>query len=202
MPRSHIATLLILVTSFSLLLGGCLGRNDAIPPMVGIREPKNGTTNTSSDLRIVGYAMDDQGIEAVRVNGVDLLSSAVYAGERGKRFVEFAFAMPNLSDGLSTSKIEVEDVTGRKAVLNYDLQIDNEPPTLDIVAFERRSNGRIAVEGIARDNLRVSAITMNNVPVQFTPAQEHRFELNLPAGDPDVVVVEDGAGNRIERTLD
>jgi hypothetical protein len=185
-----------------LLLSGCLGRSDAIPPMVGIREPKNGTTNASNDLRIVGYAMDDQGVEAVRVNGVDLLDSAVYAGERGKRFVEFAFAMPNLNDGLSTSRIEVEDVTGRKAVLNYDLQIDNEPPTLEIVAFERRENGRIAVEGVARDNLRVSGITINNVPVQFTPATEHRFELNLPAGDPDVVLVEDGAGNRIERVLE
>jgi hypothetical protein len=195
--RPTLAALLLAAT-----LTGCMGRDDALAPVVAIREPKSGTTRTTEDLRIVGYAMDDEGVDAIVVDGTDLLSFDVYAGERGKRFVEFAFTIPDLRDGETTSRITVRDVSGRSSTLLHTLRIDTTPPTLELTAVTALGDGRLRVEGIARDDVAVSAIRIDEVPLQFAPAPEHRFSLDVEAGPDARVVVEDSAGNRIARSLE
>ena len=185
----------------ALLVGGCLGRDDALAPLVAIREPKSGTTRTTEDLRIVGYAMDDEGVAEIRVDGTDLLAYDVYASERGKRFVEFAFTIPDLRDGETTTRIVVTDVEGRQATLRHELRIDTTAPTLELTAVTDLGDGRLRVEGTARDDVAVSAIRIDDVPLQFPPSTEQRFSLDVQAGPDATVVVEDSAGNLASRAL-
>ena len=195
-PRTGVSLLLL-----ALVTAGCLGRDDALAPIVAIREPKSGTTRTTEDLRIVGYAMDDEGIAEIRVDGTDLLSYDVYASERGKRFVEFAFTIPDLDDGETVTRIVVVDAEGRQATLEHSLRIDTTPPTLELTAVTAVGEGILRVEGIARDDVAVNAIRIDDVPLQFSPSEEHRFSLDVRAGPDASVVVEDSAGNRVARSL-
>lgn len=194
-----LATVLLLGT---VLLSGCsVGRDDALAPLVAIREPKSGTTRTTEDLRIVGYAMDDEGVAEVVVDGTDLLGFDVYASERGKRFVEFAFTIPDLRDGETTTRIVATDVSGRSSTLLYTLRIDTTPPTLELTSVQDLGSGRLRIEGVARDDVAVSSILIGGIPLQFAPTAEHRFSLDVTSGPDTTVVVEDSAGNRLERAL-
>ena len=169
--------------------------------MLSIREPRSGATSTSANLRIAGYAMDDDGIAAIRVDGVDLLASSAYAGERGKRLVEFFFTIRDLSDGDVTVTIEAEDTTGRVTVLPYRLRLDGTPPTLEIAAVTALGGGRLRVEGVVRDNTTITSVRINDVPLQFTPGPEVAFRVDVadvPGGE---IVVEDAAGNVTRQAL-
>jgi hypothetical protein len=186
----------------TLLAAGCdVGRDDALAPLVAIREPKSGTTRTTENLRIVGYAMDDEGLASIVVDGTDLLDFDVYAGERGKRFVEFAFTIPDLRDGETTTRIVATDVTGRSSTLLHTLRIDTTPPTLELTTVAPLDDGRLRVEGVARDDVAISVIRIAGVLLQFAPAPEHRFSLDVVADGGAVALVEDSAGNRVERAL-
>ncbi len=182
-------------------LSGCLARSDAVAPMVAIREPKAGTTRTTQDLRIVGYAMDDSGIQEIRVDGTDLLDFDVYRSERGKRFVEFAFTIPDLTDGETTTRIVATDVHGRQTTLLHTLTIDTTPPTLELTSVTTLGDGRTRIEGVARDDVAVSAIRIDGAPLQFVPAPEHRFSIDVALAADAEIEVEDSAGNTIRRPL-
>lgn len=192
----------VAVVLFAMLLSSCsVGRDDALAPLVAIREPKSGTTRTTENLRIVGYAMDDEGIAEIVVDGTDLLGFDVYATERGKRFVEFAFTIPDLSDGETTTRIVATDLSGRSSTLLHTLRIDTSPPTLELTAVQDLGDGRLRVEGVARDDVAVNTIRLGGVPLTFAPTDEHRFSLDVVADANATVVVEDSAGNRLERAL-
>ena len=182
-------------------LAGCVQRGDSLAPMVSIREPRSGATSTSANLRIAGYAMDDDGIAAIRIDGVDLLATSAYAAERGKRLVEFFFTIRDLSDGDVTVTIEVEDMTGRTTVLPYRLRLDGTPPTLELTSVTSLGGGRLRVEGVVRDNTAVTSVRINDVPLQFTPGPEVAFRVDVadvPGGE---IVVEDAAGNVTRQVL-
>lgn len=194
-------TLITVVVLFGFLLAGCDGRGDAMAPQVAIREPRSGATSTTEDLRIIGYASDDEGIHAIRIDGVNLLTTPAYADEYGKRLIEFFFTIRNLSDGAVTVMIEAEDVRGQVTVLPYRLILDSTPPTLDITSVTSLSNGRLRIEGVARDNTLVTSILINGIPLAFTPAPEHSFRVDVIPVDGGEVVVEDAAGNVIRRSI-
>jgi len=193
------------VTSALLALAGvlsaCVERGDAMPPTVAIREPRSGTTSTTENLRIVGYAFDDAGIAAVRVDGVDLLATPAYASERGKRLIEFFFTIRDLTDGDVTVLIEAEDTQGRVTVMPYRLRLDSTPPTLELTAVTPLGSGRLRVEGIARDNTLVISVLINGIPLAFTPAPEYAFRVDVADVADGEVVVEDAAGNVTRRPL-
>jgi hypothetical protein len=184
-----------------LLAGACVQRGDSLAPMLSIREPRSGATSTSENLRIAGYAMDDDGIVAVRVDGVDLLANPAYASERGKKLVEFFFTIRDLRDGDVTVTIEAEDSTGRVTVLPYTLRLDGTPPSLELTSVTSLGGGRLRVEGIVRDNTAVASVRINDVPLQFTPGPEYAFRVDVadvPGGE---IVVEDAAGNVTRQAL-
>jgi hypothetical protein len=184
-----------------LSAAGCVNRGDAMSPMVSIREPRSGATSTTATLRIVGYALDDEGIAAIRVEGSDLLAESIYAGERGKRLVEFAFTIQDLRDGDVTIMIEVEDVGGRVTALPYRLRLDSTPPELDLSGVTPIGGGILRVEGTVRDNTMVSSVRINDVPLQFTPAPEFSFRVDVADVEGGEIVVEDAAGNVTRRPL-
>ncbi len=192
-----VTALLVLV----LLGTGCLQRSDSLAPMLSIREPHSGATSTSANLRIVGYAMDDDGIAAIRVDGVDLLATSAYASERGKQLVEFFFTIRDLSDGDVTVTIEAEDLHGRVSVLPYRLRLDGTPPTLELTSVTSIGGGRVRVEGVVRDNTAVTSVRINGVPLQFTPTSEYAFRVDVADVQDGEVVVEDAAGNVTRRPL-
>lgn len=170
-------------------------------PIIAITEPRSGTTRNSENLRISGYALDDSGIASIRVDGVDLLENEFYAPERGKGLVQFAFTKPNLADGELTLVLDATDVAGRTTTLKYVLTLDATPPTVELSRVESAAGGRVLVEGVARDNMRLSSIRINGVPLAFTPGSEFAFSVlveSVPGGE---VVVEDSAGNVTRRPL-
>jgi hypothetical protein len=194
-------TLLVLGVLFSPLLVGCSGRGDAMAPMVAIREPRSGATSSAENRAIIGYAFDDEGIHAIRVNGLNLLSNPAYASEYGKRLVEFRFFMTNGSEGDYSVTIEAEDTRGNVTVLPYQLILDSTPPTLDFISVVNLSNGRKRIEGVARDNTLVTSVLINGVPLAFTPAPEHTFRVDVATVDGDEVVVQDAAGNIVRKRI-
>lgn len=170
-------------------------------PVIAITEPRSGTTRSSDNLRISGYAMDDSGVASIRVDGAEILSDARYASERGKRLVQFAFTKPNLTDGELTLLLEVTDVTGRTTLERYVLTLDATPPTVELTKVESIGSGKLRVEGVARDNMRLSSIRINGVPLAFTPTAEYAFSVDVDAVEGGQVVVEDSAGNVTARNL-
>lgn len=178
-----------------------MSRSDSMPPMIAITEPRSGTTRTSDDLRISGYALDDAGVASIMVDGADLLADGLYASERGKRLVQFAFTKPNLRDGELTLNLQVTDIHGRSTKERYVLTLDATPPSVELTKVESIGGGKLRVEGVAKDNMRVSSIRINGVPLAFTPAAEYAFSVDVDAMDGGKVVVEDSAGNVTERSL-
>ena len=199
--RTPAAAPLLAVALLALLLGGCLSRGDSLAPIVSISQPRNGAVQSAENLRVKGFAMDDEGIVAIRVNGSDLLDNAILSGERGKRLINFEFTFQNLREGSSTSIIEAVDSSGRTSVLTFTLQIDITPPTLELTNVTALGNGRLRVQGVARDDTGVLSIRINDIPLTFTPSMEHLFEIDVEAVEGGTVVVEDSAGNRTVRTL-
>ncbi|MDF1522354.1 MAG: hypothetical protein P1P87_05980 [Trueperaceae bacterium] len=183
------------------LLAGCLARGDAMPPTVSIREPRSGATSTTADLRIVGYAFDDEDVAAIRIDGLDLMSTPTYAPERGKGLVEFSFTIRDLTDGDVTVLIEAQDLGGRVTTFPYRLRLDSTPPVLELGAVTALDGGRVRVEGVARDNFTLTSIRVNGVPLAFTPGPEHAFRVDVASVAGGEVVVEDAAGNVTRRAL-
>lgn len=179
----------------SLLLTSCLGRSDSLAPMIAITDPRSGATRSTEDLRISGYAMDDKGVASIRVDGVDLLQNELYASERGKALVNFAFTKPNVADGELTMVLEVTDVSGRTTTETYRLILDATPPTVELTNVEPVSGNRLRVEGVARDNIGVSSVRIGGVPLAFTPGPEFSFSVLVDNVEGAQVVAEDGAGN-------
>ena len=190
----------LLLPILALLLSGCLSRPDSLAPVVSITEPKAGATRSAEVIDIYGYAFDDSGIAAIRVNGTDLLQFEQNSAARGRSLIQFAFRGSPEREGEVQFQIEVEDVTGRVTVLPYALRIDNTPPTLELEA-QALGEGRYRVQGVARDNTAVSSILLGGQPLQFAPGPEVAFEFaNIALAVPTVEVV-DSAGNRIERSI-
>lgn len=183
------------------VLTGCSGRSDSIAPVVSITDPKSGTTRTTDDLTIVGYAMDDRGVASIKINGTDVLADPSYAGERGKRLIRFRFTVNGLADGQVTTHIDVTDVSGRTSSETYALTIDNTPPSLELGDVRSLGGGQVHVEGTASDNDRVASITIDGQPLAFTPAAEVPFSVDVSAKSGAAVVVEDSAGNRVSQAL-
>ena len=193
------ATLLVLL--FTLLLSGCMQRGDSLGPIISITEPKAGTVRSDELLDIYGYAYDDRGITAIRVNGTDLLQFEANRSAYGTSLIQFAFRGSPDREGEVEFLIEVEDTSGRVSTLPYALRIDTTPPTLELEA-QALGSGRYRVSGVARDNTSVSAIRLGGQPLQFVPGPEVTFEFNSVALEEPIVEVVDSAGNRVERRIE
>lgn len=196
--RSVIAAVAVTVC---LVLSACLSRTDSMAPLIAITDPRSGTTRSTDDLRISGYAMDDSGVASIRVDGSDLLADPLYSSERGKGLVNFAFTKPNVADGQLTLVLEVTDVNGRTTTERYVLTLDATPPSIELTTVESAGSGRLRVEGVASDNIALSSVRINDVPLAFSPGAEFSFSVVVNAVENGAIVVEDSAGNRVSQAL-
>jgi hypothetical protein len=203
MKRTPWIWLAVLAT---LTLSACVRRADAAPPIVTVTSPQCGAVRTADAVVVNGYAFADEGVKAIRVippDGAarDLMADAIYTTDRGKRLVPFAFRAGQLSDGSWAAAIEVEDVRGLSSRLDCSLQIDNNPPTLELNPLEAVSSTLVRVSGVARDNQQLASIRINDVNVPVGQQQERPFtvEVALRAGETATVTVVDQAGNQIQQ---
>ncbi len=174
-------------------LTGCAGRGDALAPVVTITEPQGSSVRAESDLQIVGYAMDDVGVASIRVDGTEILDAEGYAGERGKKLINFGFRPRQVREGLWRSEIVVTDVDGRTTTLTFPLEIDGTPPTVTLTGVESLGSGLSRVSGEASDNDLVSKISAGETVYSFSPAAQVPFTFEL-TGDIEITVT-DQAGN-------
>lgn len=193
------ARLFLLLTGGLLLLSGCLSRDsDSFDAVITITEPKAGTARSAEQIDVFGYALDDRGIQAIRVDGDDLFNYPQFAGERGQKLVHFGFRGQARGEGELTYLIEVEDVDGNVTSLNYSLTVDVTPPTLEL-NVSAVDGGGFNISGIARDNMAVSSIRIGGVPYTFAPAPEVSFDLPNVTPETRVIEVADSAGNILTR---
>jgi hypothetical protein len=177
----------LLLISLALTLSACINRPDAMDPMVTIVSPANGTARNADDIIVRGYAMDDGGIRAIRVGNTDLLSTDTYKNEPGKRLVQFAFV--------------VEDMSGRTKTLPYELIIDTTPPTIEVSEVTPLGNGNVRVAGVAKDNNTVQSIVIAGETLSFIPQAEQLFNSDVPTSEVMEIVVTDSAGNAASQPL-
>lgn len=170
-----------------------MGRGDSLAPVVTITEPQSSAVRAQSELQIVGYAMDDTGVQSVRVDGTELLEAPVLAPERGKKLINFGFRPQRVREGLWQSEMVVTDVAGRVTKLTLSLEIDGTPPTVEITGVEGLGGGRNRISGIARDNDLVGRIAIGGSTLSFAPAVQVPFSFET-SGDISVTVT-DQAGN-------
>lgn len=182
-------------------LSGCFERADSLAPLINISNPRSGTVRTADNLTISGYAVDDEGIAAIRVDDVDLLDFPIFQSERGKKLIEFGFRPQQINEGRWASTITVEDVSGRSTRLDYTLEIDTVPPTLDLDPVQRLDDGRLRISGIARDNNLLARIAVAGIEVSVLPVSEKAFSLDVAVNGNTTIIVEDEAGNRLTREI-
>ncbi len=184
---------LLFIFLLSAALGGCVGRGDALAPVLTINEPRGGTVRPGGDLRIVGYAMDDTGVASLRVDGTEILDAPGYEGERDKKLINFGFRPRQVREGLWRSEIVVTDGSGQSTALTFPLEIDGTPPTVELTGVEQLGGGRTRVSGVATDNDLVSEIDASGTPQSFSPAAQVAFTFETEGEI--VVTVRDEAGN-------
>ncbi len=179
----------------SVALSGCAGRGDALAPVVTITEPQGSAVRAESDLRIVGYAMDDVGVRSIRVDGTEILDAEGYLSERDKKLINFGFRPRQIREGLWRSEIVVTDVDGRTTTLTFPLEIDGTPPTATLTGVEGLGGGRSRVSGIAQDNDLVSKITAAGEARSFSAAAQVPFTFTFETDEDIEITVTDQAGN-------
>jgi hypothetical protein len=186
-----------------VLLSSCLERDDSLAPIITITSPANGTVRSADDLRIFGYAMDDEGIVAIRVDQDDILTFPIYQNEYGRDLVRFGFRPNLVNEGQWQSNIEVEDSNGNITTLQYILEIDTTPPVLELSPLVNLGSGRWRVTGTASDNQLLERISINDTVLSFAAVQERPFSLDVDSeGLSEVtVLVRDQAGNEVVQTL-
>ena len=185
----------------TLLLTSCFARPDALAPIITIYAPANGAVQRSGDTVVRGYAMDDEGVESVLVNGAEMLSENAFGADKGKRLVEFAFKPTEQGEGTFSANIIARDRSGRETTLAYQLSIDQTPPTVELAAPTDIGGGRLRVSGVASDNDEVKSITIGGEAVQFIPAAEYTFSVDVTAGEGLSVEVSDQAGNTVSQPV-
>ncbi len=182
----------------ALILTGCITRSDAMAPRITIVEPASGTTRSADNLVVRGYAMDDSGINSIRVNVNDketeLLDSEQLKNEKGKKLINFGFRANQVGDRF-LANIVVDDTTGRTTTLPYELIIDTIKPTIEITGVTDLGDNRLRVVGIARDNDKVKSIVIAGQALSFLPQAEQPFDQEVDIIETMTIDVTDNAGN-------
>ncbi len=184
--------------SFSLT--GCLLRGDEMAPIITIVDPPSGAVRRVENLEVRGYALDDEGLASILVNGDDLLSYPGLQGEKDKKLVEFAFRVTPRDDRFE-STIVATDTSGSVTSYTYELQIDTTPPTVELQEVTPLSGDRVRVRGVARDNDLVKSIDVAGQALAFVAAGEKEFSVDVDAAPDATVTVEDRAGNVTSQPL-
>ncbi len=171
-----------------LVLGSCAREGDAFRPHIIITEPEAGSVSRQNSSVVRGYAIDDQEVASLVVNGTAL---KLPAGKR--KIVPFAFKTSATSDRAEYT-IAATDNAGRSAKLILPLRYDPNPPTIEITKLER-DGGVLRVTGVATDDVKVASVTVDGSKLSVSPGRRVAFYAEALGTTVDVVVL-DAAGNQ------
>ena len=191
----------VVLSLITFVLSYCLSRKDAVAPITTIVSPPNGSVQSSEKPNVFGYAMDDEGIRSIVVNGQDLLLNEVLKDERGKKLIHFGFSPNNQDEGTFAANIVVTDVNGRSSTFPYQLIIDKTPPTVELIEVRKIGKGRMRVHGIARDNDAVNSISIAGTSILLRPSAEYEFNHDVDISSDMTLVIVDNAGNKTSVAL-
>ena len=170
-------------------------------PIITIVDPPSGAVRRVENLEVRGYALDDEGVASIVVNGKDLLTYPTLQGEAGKKLVEFAFGITPDDKNRFTSTIVATDTSGGVTEYTYELQLDTVPPTVEVQEPTDLGGGRVRVRGVARDNDLVKLITVAGQALAFVATSEYKFSVDVDAAQDATVTAEDRAGNTTSQPL-
>lgn len=170
------------------LLGGCARQDDAFRPHVIITEPEAGSVSRQNSSVVRGYAIDDQAIVSVRVNG-----TALKLPSGSHKIVPFAFKTSATSTRADYT-IEAADNMGHSAKVTLPLRYDPNPPKIEIGKLER-DGGTLRITGVASDDVKVASVTVAGSKLSVSPGRRVPFYAEASGSSVDVVVL-DAAGNR------
>lgn len=193
---------LFFVSSALLLLSACISRRDALEPVITIYKPPSGSVQGAGVPTVEGYVMDDEGIVSLKVGSTEFFDIGIYANDRGKRLVQFAFNPVDSGEGVFAETIVARDRSGRETVFPYELRIDITPPTVELREVQNLSGDRLRVVGVARDNDAVKSITVSGRAVEFIASPEQEFSVDVDRSENMTVEVRDQADNVTSQPLE
>jgi hypothetical protein len=197
LPKTLRNTFMLLLP---LALASCVRENDSFKPKIIITQPEADSISGSGVQLVKGYALDNQGIDRIEVNGIPLFVSPKSASEGtgGVRIQNFAFKT-EVKSGQAAYVIQVTDVDGLKTSKSLPIQVDTTSPTLQINQSERRA-GVTRIAGKALDNLKVKRVFLDGNPLDVRPGSSVDFYVE--SNNPSVVIsAQDTVGNRVERVI-
>ncbi|GAA5532849.1 hypothetical protein [Deinococcus aluminii] len=169
------------------LLGGCTRTTDTFKPRIVVTSPDGGGVSRARSFTVQGYALDDQGVTQITVDG-----QAIPIKPGSRKIANFAF-QTQLKDTRSEYTITARDKAGNESTLVLPVAVDSVPPAIKVTRFERDGNV-IRVTGVATDNSRVAQISVDGNRLNITPGTRVDFYAETSGSYADIQVT-DGAGN-------
>jgi len=182
MRRAFLALL-----SLAPLLGGCARTADTFKPRIVVTSPDGGGVGRARDFTVKGYALDDQGVTRVTVDG-----KAIPLQPGSRKIANFEFET-RVQGARSEITLAALDAAGNKSVLVLPVTVDAEPPTIQVTRFERSGNV-IRVTGVASDDTRVAQILVDGNRLNITSGSRVDFYAETSGVYADLQAI-DGAGN-------
>lgn len=189
MPRAAAPlALLLLAPLLGALLGSCARKVDSFKPRIVVTSPDGGGVGRARALTIRGYALDDQGIERITVDG-----KAIPIQPGSRKIANFAF-QTQVQGNKATYLIGALDAAGNKSVLEVPITVDGKAPALRATRVERSGN-LIRVTGVATDDNGVTEVLVDGKRLNITSGTRVDFYAETTGVYADLEAV-DGAGNR------
>ena len=180
--------LLLLAPLLGALLGSCARKADTFKPRIVVTSPDGGGVGRAREFTIRGYALDDQGVTRITVDGKSI---PIQPGSR--KIANFAFQTQVPGKG-ATYLIGAMDAVGNKSVLEVPIRVDGQPPVLKATRTERSGN-LIRVTGVATDDNGVTEILVDGKRLNITAGTRVDFYAETTGIYADLEAV-DSAGNR------
>lgn len=177
----------------ALPLGACNRTADTFKPRIVITSPDGGGVSRASNFVVRGYALDDQGVTGLTVDGKPV---SLQAG--GLKIANFEFrSLVQGNRGEYT--IRARDAAGNESTLRLPVSVDGTDPALSVTRFERERNV-IRVAGVATDNNRVAQVLVDGNRLNIIPGARVEFYAETTGIYADVEV-RDAAGNVTTRRV-
>ncbi|MBB5232706.1 hypothetical protein [Deinococcus budaensis] len=185
--RRAFPALLLLAPLLGALLGGCARTADTFKPRIVVTSPDGGGVGRARDFTVKGYALDDQGVTRITVDG-----KAIPIQPGSRKIANFTF-QTRVQGARGEVTIGALDAAGNKSVLVLPVTVDAAPPTLRVTRFERSGNV-IRVTGVATDNNRVVQVLVDGNRLNITSGSRVDFYAETSGIYADLQAI-DGAGN-------
>lgn len=119
-----------------VLLSACTRTQDLTPPLLGVTSPPGGVVARGRSLSVEGYALDDGGVQSVRVSSAQGERELLAADERGKKLVSFKFRLEAPQSGQVELTLSATNTAGLTRTLKLPLLLDARPPVIKIERLE------------------------------------------------------------------